>query len=296
MASPCPEEATLVHKRSHWTVSKGDFFPGESFKSWSACESALSQTCFRFKAYIMSCSDDANELGEVRQQSKNDMKRCLSWWGLIWFRFGAVIRAGIFVLTGQEAHNHAGPGIVLSYVLSGLSLMLSVFCCTEFAVEIPVAECGHEMGKVFGSSWSSKGDDRSTASGSAGTSLICYQVCYPSYIVYLHDDGSGTYREKILCYVVTIPSWFFSTMGIWILLSQQNPPKFWGVPCVPWLPSLSIAANVFLMGSLKAEAFLRFSLCTVISKTAHKPLLELQINMRKKQGRRVIAVIQKGIT
>lgn len=67
------------------------------------------------------------------------MKRCLTWWDLTWFGFGSVIGAGIFVLTGQEAHKHAGPAIVLSYVASGVSAMLSVFCYTEFAVEIPVA-------------------------------------------------------------------------------------------------------------------------------------------------------------
>ncbi|CAN1227729.1 Cationic amino acid transporter 1 [Linum grandiflorum] len=51
----------------------------------------------------------------------------------------AVIGAGIFVLTGLEARDHAGPAVVLSYVVSGVSAMLSVFCYTEFAVEIPVA-------------------------------------------------------------------------------------------------------------------------------------------------------------
>lgn len=67
------------------------------------------------------------------------MKKTLTWWDLIWFGIGAVIGAGIFVLTGQEARQEAGPAVVLSFVVSGLSAMLSVFCYTEFAVEIPVA-------------------------------------------------------------------------------------------------------------------------------------------------------------
>ncbi|KAL0332696.1 UNVERIFIED_CONTAM: Cationic amino acid transporter 1 [Sesamum calycinum] len=50
-----------------------------------------------------------------------------------------VIGAGIFVLTGLEARDEAGPAVVLSYVVSGTSALLSVFCYTEFAVEIPVA-------------------------------------------------------------------------------------------------------------------------------------------------------------
>lgn len=130
---------TEIQPRSYWRWSKQDFFPEESFQSWSNYRSALSQTFSRFKNRLVSKSDEANELGEVRRQSENEMKRCLTWWDLIWFGFGSVIGAGIFVLTGQEAHNHAGPAIVLSYAASGVSAMLSVFCYAEFAVEIPVA-------------------------------------------------------------------------------------------------------------------------------------------------------------
>ncbi|KAL5707525.1 Catabolite repression protein cat5 [Ranunculus cassubicifolius] len=125
--------------RSYWRWSKQDFFPEQSFQTWATYRSALSQTGFRIKDRFFSRSVDSNELGELRKQSENEMKRCLNWWDLIWFGFGSVIGAGIFVLTGQEAHDHAGPAIVLSYAASGFSAMLSVFCYTEFAVEIPVA-------------------------------------------------------------------------------------------------------------------------------------------------------------
>lgn len=57
----------------------------------------------------------------------------------MWLGFGSVVGSGIFSITGQEAHNDAGPAIVLSYAVSGLSALLSVFCYTEFAVEIPIA-------------------------------------------------------------------------------------------------------------------------------------------------------------
>lgn len=126
-------------QKSYWRWSKQDFLPEESFQSWNNYFSALSQTWFRFKDRLLSRSDDATETQELRKQSEHDMKRCLNWWDLIWFGFGAVIGAGIFVVTGQELHNHAGPAIVLSYVASGISAMLSVFCYTEFAVEVPAA-------------------------------------------------------------------------------------------------------------------------------------------------------------
>ncbi|XP_058092646.1 cationic amino acid transporter 5-like [Magnolia sinica] len=128
-----------VEARSYWRWSKKDFFPEESFKNWGAYRSALSQTCPRLKDRLLDRSDDSYELDVLRLQSENDMKRCLTWWDLMWIGFGAVVGTGIFVLTGQEARNDAGPSIVLSYAAAGLSALLSVFCYAEFAVEIPVA-------------------------------------------------------------------------------------------------------------------------------------------------------------
>ena len=87
----------------------------------------------------MSRSSDSFELVELRKESVNPLSKCLTWWDLIWLSFGSVVGSGIFSITGQEAHNHAGPAIVLSYAISGLSALLSVFCYTEFAVEVPVA-------------------------------------------------------------------------------------------------------------------------------------------------------------
>jgi APA family basic amino acid/polyamine antiporter len=125
--------------KSYWRWSKQDFLPEESFQSWNNYVSALSQTWLRFKDRVQTRSDDATETQELKKKSENEMKKCLNWWDLMWFGFGSVIGAGIFVLTGQEAHNHAGAAIVLSYVASGISAMLSVFCYTEFAVEVPAA-------------------------------------------------------------------------------------------------------------------------------------------------------------
>ncbi|WCJ33299.1 cationic amino acid transporter 5 [Euphorbia peplus] len=133
------EEGAQVQPLSYWRFRKQDFLPEESFQSWGNYISALKQTPSRFVDRLISRSDDVTEIEQVRKQSENEMKPCLTWWDLTWFGFGSVIGAGIFVLTGQELHDHAGPAIVLSYVASGVSAMLSVFCYTEFAVEIPVA-------------------------------------------------------------------------------------------------------------------------------------------------------------
>ncbi|XLR05759.1 hypothetical protein S83_071957 [Arachis hypogaea] len=111
----------------------------ESFESFYNYGRAIMNTPSRLVNRVMARSMDEVELIEAKKQSQHEMKRTLSWWDLIWFGMGSVIGSGIFVLTGLEVKNHVGPAVVLSYVISGISAMLSVLCYTEFAVEIPVA-------------------------------------------------------------------------------------------------------------------------------------------------------------
>ncbi|XVE67515.1 hypothetical protein DITRI_Ditri08aG0167100 [Diplodiscus trichospermus] len=126
-------------RRRGCSCTKDDFLPEESFKSWGNYVQALKETPSRFMDRMLTRSLDSTELHEIKARSHHEMKKSLSWWDLIWFGIGAVIGAGIFVLTGLQAKEVAGPAVVLSYVVSGVSAMLSVFCYTEFAVEIPVA-------------------------------------------------------------------------------------------------------------------------------------------------------------
>ncbi|CAI9089660.1 OLC1v1024276C1 [Oldenlandia corymbosa var. corymbosa] len=132
------EESSSGIRRRGCSFQKNDFLPEESFKSFGNYVNALKQTPTRLVDRVLTRSKDAAEIA-VKNRSSNEMKRTLSWWDLMWFGMGAVIGAGIFVLTGLEAQQDAGPAVVLSYVVSGISAMLSVFCYTEFAVEIPVA-------------------------------------------------------------------------------------------------------------------------------------------------------------
>ncbi|CAK8578713.1 unnamed protein product [Lathyrus sativus] len=126
-------------RRRGCTFQKNDFFPEESFKSWGNYRSSVMDTPFRFKDRVLKRSSDHAEIVDVKARSGNEMKKTLNWWDLMWFGIGAVVGSGIFVLTGLEAKEKAGPAVVLSFVISGVSALLSVFCYTEFAVEIPVA-------------------------------------------------------------------------------------------------------------------------------------------------------------
>src|ERR1051325_11256306 len=52
---------------------------------------------------------------------------------------GAIIGAGIFVITGAAAHDKAGPALMLSYVVAGLACIFAALCYAEFASMAPVA-------------------------------------------------------------------------------------------------------------------------------------------------------------
>ncbi len=52
---------------------------------------------------------------------------------------GAIIGAGIFVMTGQVAAEDAGPAVMLSYVVAGFACVLAALCYSEFAAMVPVA-------------------------------------------------------------------------------------------------------------------------------------------------------------
>src|ERR1700704_629653 len=52
---------------------------------------------------------------------------------------GAIIGAGIFVATGAAARNVAGPALMLSYVVAGITCIFAALCYAEFASMVPVA-------------------------------------------------------------------------------------------------------------------------------------------------------------
>jgi len=65
-----------------------------------------------------------------------------------------------------------------------------------------------------------------------------------------------------IAYAITGGVWFLATLGLAIFVPQAKPPKTWGVPLVPWLPSASIFVNIFLLGSIDKDSFIRFGIWT----------------------------------
>src|SRR5215468_6176592 len=78
-------------------------------------------------------------LHKEMQEDEGRLRRVLGPVGLTSLGIGAIIGAGIFVMTGRVAAQDAGPAIVVSYVVAGIGCALAAFCYAEFASMAPVA-------------------------------------------------------------------------------------------------------------------------------------------------------------
>lgn len=77
-------------------------------------------------------------LNEASDAEKG-LKKTLGPGALIALGIGAIIGAGLFSITGMAAANHAGPGIMISFVIAALGCGFAGLCYAEFSSMIPVA-------------------------------------------------------------------------------------------------------------------------------------------------------------
>lgn len=77
----------------------------------------------------------------------SELKCCLTAWDVTFLGVGAIIGAGIFVLTGVVAATHAGPAIVLSYIVAGLACVFVALSYAELASSI--GGCGSAYGYAY---------------------------------------------------------------------------------------------------------------------------------------------------
>src|SRR3981081_4838389 len=76
---------------------------------------------------------------EAYEVGQNTLRRSLGPLNLITLGIGAIIGAGIFVLTGQAAALHAGPAVPISMALVGIACAFAGLCYAEMAAGVPGA-------------------------------------------------------------------------------------------------------------------------------------------------------------
>lgn len=85
---------------------------------------------------------------------RSELKRTLSAANLVSLGIGAIIGAGIFVMTGSAAATYAGPAVMISFVLAGLVCAVAGLCYAELASTMPVSGSAYTyaygtLGEVF---------------------------------------------------------------------------------------------------------------------------------------------------
>ena len=94
------------------------------------------------------------QLTQEASSESSGLKRVLGPWHLIFLGVGAIVGAGIFVITGHAAAQYAGPAVTLSFLLAGLSCAFAGLCYAEFASLIPIAGSAYTyaystLGEIF---------------------------------------------------------------------------------------------------------------------------------------------------
>jgi APA family basic amino acid/polyamine antiporter len=86
------------------------------------------------------------------EHARGELKRSLSALNLISLGIGCIIGTGIFVLTGRAAANFAGPGIMISFIITGALCAFVALCYAELASALPVS------GSAYSYSYASMGE------------------------------------------------------------------------------------------------------------------------------------------
>jgi APA family basic amino acid/polyamine antiporter len=95
-----------------------------------------------------------DQLSHEASSEVSGLKRVLGPWHLIFLGVGAIVGAGIFVITGHAAAQYAGPAVTLSFVLAGVTCSFAGLCYAEFASLIPIAGSAYTysyatLGEIF---------------------------------------------------------------------------------------------------------------------------------------------------
>src|SRR6185503_8732275 len=77
---------------------------------------------------------------EIQEETaSSELKRSLGPWNLVFLGIGCIIGAGIFVRTGNAAALHAGPAVLLSFLIAGVVCALAGLCYAELSSTLPVS-------------------------------------------------------------------------------------------------------------------------------------------------------------
>ncbi|KAJ2392406.1 hypothetical protein H4S02_000807 [Coemansia sp. RSA 2611] len=131
----------------------------------------------------------------LRESEQSQMNRTLGCLQLICISIGAIIGAGIFVLTGVAAAENAGPAVIVSFLIAGFVSGLSALSYSEFSTMVPIS------GSAFSYTYASMGELLAWIVGwdltleyVVGAATVC--VSWSSYVVTFFSDAFNVQFTK----------------------------------------------------------------------------------------------------
>ncbi|HZR28073.1 MAG TPA: amino acid permease [Terriglobales bacterium] len=238
-------------------------------------------------------------LSECGESGTHSLKRTLGAFQLTALGVGAVIGAGIFVLSGLGAH-YAGPGLMLSFVVSGMGCAFAALCYAEFAAMIPLAGSAYTyayatLGEIF--AWIIGWDltleyamGASTVSSGWSNHFVellqIFHIKMPLWLAYDHWTALGT-AEKLVARQMaqaSDPSLVVGTQGfldkVDAILSAHSPelvqrghellgaPQLFGHEIGFNLPAFVIALVITAILVIGIRESARFNAAIVVTKVA----------------------------
>jgi APA family basic amino acid/polyamine antiporter len=238
-------------------------------------------------------------IAEAKETGEHSLKRTLGPFQLTALGVGAVIGAGIFVLSGLGAH-YAGPALMLSFVLSGMGCAFAGLCYAEFAAMIPLAGSAYTyayatLGELF--AWIIGWDltleyamGASTVSSGWSNHFIellkIFHIKMPLWLAYDHWTGLAT-AEKAIAREITRSDYpnlapgtqafldkVTEILGLHSALLEQrahdllNAPRVFGVEIGFNLPAFLIALVITAILVIGIKESARFNSTLVVIKVA----------------------------
>jgi amino acid transporter len=174
-------------------------------------------------------------LAEARSEGSHSLVRALGPYNLISLGIGAIIGAGIFVLTGTAAAQFAGPAITLSFVIVGIGCAFAGLCYAEFAAMIPISGSAYTYG------YATLGE------------IFAWIIGWDLVLEYAF--GAATVASG---WIGTLLAFVIVCAGVWVLRTKRpdmNRP--FKTPWVPFTPLMGILISLSLMASLPLDTWIR---------------------------------------
>lgn len=173
--------------------------------------------------------------------NKHGLKRTLGPWNLTAMGIGAIIGAGLFIITGDVAAHYSGPAVILSFIIAAIICTFAALCYAEFASLIPIA------GSAYTYAFVAIGEFFAWIMGTALTVEYLFSFCtvaagWSGYLNSLLAD-LGT---PIAAVFAKAPFAYYAETGWASTGSYCNLPAMAIIGILAWLISRGIQTAAFL--------------------------------------------------